>query len=284
MTDWVPPGYSPTWAEEFDGPSGAPASSATWRQETGGHGWGNRELQYYTDGTANAALDGAGSLAITVRGASATLAAARYGGCRYTSARLISKNLVSFRYGLVTAKIKIPAGRGMWPAFWLLGENFDEVGWPGCGEIDVMENFGTNPAEVSGTVHGPGYSGDGGITGSVSTGGSLADDFHLYSVRWEPDRIRWFVDHRMYHSVTPADLRGHPWVFDHDFFLIINVAVGGTASVPPDDSVSFPQTMLIDYVRVYADAGGDTDADAGEDTDADAGGDTDAGRRRVPSA
>jgi len=252
MTDWVPPGYSPTWAEEFDGPSGASASSATWRQETGGHGWGNRELQYYTDGTANAALDGAGCLAITVRRASPALAAARYDGCRYTSARLISKNLMSSRYGLVTAKIKIPAGRGMWPAFWLLGENFDEVGWPRCGEIDVVENFGTNLAEVSGTVHGPGYSGDGGITGSVSTGGSLADDFHLYSVRWEPDRIRWFVDQTMYHCVTAADLHGHPWVFDHDFFLIINVAVGGTASVPPDDSVSFPQTMLIDYVRVYS--------------------------------
>jgi beta-glucanase (GH16 family) len=253
VNDWVPPGYSLTWAEEFDGPSGAPASPATWRQETGGHGWGNRELQYYTDGTANAALDGAGCLAITVRRASPAGAAARYGGCRYTSARLISKNLASFRYGLVAAKIKLPNGRGIWPAFWLLGQNLDEAGWPRCGEIDVMENFGTNPAEVSGTVHGPGYSGAGAVTGSLDTGASLADDFHVYSVRWEPDRIRWFADQTMYHSVTTADLHGHPWVFDHDFFLIINVAVGGTASVPPDESVRFPQTMLIDYVRVYTD-------------------------------
>ena len=265
MNDWVPPEYSLIWAEEFDGPSGAPASPATWRQETGGHGWGNRELQYYTDGTANAALDGASCLAIKVRHVASALAAAHYGGCAYTSARLISKNLVSFRYGLVAAKIKLPGGRGMWPAFWLLGENLDEVGWPRCGEIDVMENFGTNPADVSGTVHGPGYSGAVGITGSLAAVGvgdasdasdasaSLADVFHVYSVRWEPDSIRWFVDQTMYHSVTPADLHGNPWVFDHDFFLIINVAVGGTASVPPDESVSFPQTMLIDYVRVYTD-------------------------------
>jgi Glycosyl hydrolases family 16 len=265
--DWLPPGYSLAWADEFDGPAGAPASPATWRPETGGHGWGNRELQYYTDGTANAALDGGGCLAITVRRAPPARAAppraappraapprdgARYDGRRYTSARLITKDLMSFRYGFVTARIRLPGGRGIWPAFWLLGQDIDEVGWPRCGEIDVMENFGTNPAEVCGTVHGPGYSGAAGISGCLDTGASLADDFHLYSVQWEPDRIRWFADRTMYHSVTPADLHGRPWLFDRDFYLLINVAVGGTASVPPDDSVSFPQAMLIDYVRVYA--------------------------------
>lgn len=258
MSDWVPPGYFLVWADEFDGPAGAPASPATWRPETGGHGWGNKELQYYTDGTANAALDGAGCLAITVRRAAPPLprhhGPARYGGCQYTSARLISNPLMSFRYGFVTAKIKLPRGRGIWPAFWLLGENIHEVGWPRCGEIDVMENFGTDPAEVCGTVHGPGYSGAGGISGCLDTGACLADDFHLYSVRWEPDRISWFADQTIYHSVTSADLGGNPWVFDHDFYLLINVAAGGTASVPPDESVSFPQTMLIDYIRVYAGA------------------------------
>jgi beta-glucanase (GH16 family) len=250
---WVPPGYCLAWAEEFDGPAGAPASPRTWQPEVGGHGWGNQELQYYTDGTANAALDGAGNLAITARRADPALAAARYGGCQYTSARLISKNLMSFRYGFVTARIKLPRGR-VWPAFWLLGSDIDEVGWPRCGEIDVMENFGTSPAEVFGTVHGPGYSGPGGITSSLETGAPLADDFHLYSIRWDPDRIRWYADQTMYHSVTPADLGGNAWVFDHDCYLLINVAVGGTASVAPDETVSFPQTMLIDYIRLYTSA------------------------------
>lgn len=249
MADWVPRGYSLTWAEEFDGPAGAPASPRTWQPETGGHGWGNQELQYYTDSTANAALDGAGRLAITARRADPALAA-RYGGRQYTSARLISKNRFSFRYGFVTATMRLPPGC-VWPAFWLLGQNIDDTGWPRCGEIDVMENFGTSPAEVFGTVHGPGYSGAGGITGSVEAGAPLADDFHQYSVRWEPDRIDWYLDATMYHTVTPAGLGGNRWVFDHDFFLLINIAVGGTASVAPDESVSFPQTMLIDHIRVY---------------------------------
>lgn len=237
----VPAGYSLAWAEEFDGPAGAPPSPHTWRPETGGHGWGNSELQYYTGETANAALDGAGHLAITVRD----------DGSRYTSARLITKGLKSFRYGLIEARIKLPIGRGIWPAFWLLGTDIDRVGWPHCGEIDVMENFGTDPAAVHGTVHGPGYSGSGGVTGALDTGSPLAGDFHVYAVRWEPDRIRWFLDQTCYHAVTPADLGGNPWVFDHEFYLLLNIAVGGTASVPPDDSTSFPQTMLVDYIRVH---------------------------------
>jgi beta-glucanase (GH16 family) len=237
------------WAEEFDGPAGAPPDPRTWQPETGGHGWGNAELQYYTGEPSNAALDGAGHLAITARRADPEQA--RYDGCRYTSARLISKNLRSFRYGLIEARIKLPSGRGIWPACWLLGTDIDQVGWPRCGEIDVMENFGTSPAAVHGTVHGPGYCGGGGISGTIDAGAPLADDFHIYAVRWEPDRIRWYVDQTCYHAVTHADLRGHPWVFDHDFYLLLNVAVGGTASVPPDSSMTFPQTMLVDYVRFY---------------------------------
>lgn len=247
-----PPGYSLAWADEFDGPAGAPPDPETWWRETGGHGWGNAELQYYTDENSNAALDGAGHLAVTVRRADPDLAAARYGGCGYTSARLASKDLKSVRYGLIEASIKIPGGRGIWPAFWLLGTDIDQAGWPGCGEIDVMENFGTGPAMVFGTVHGPGYSGDQGIGGELAAGAPLADDFHAYAVHWEPDRIRWFFDGTLYHTVTPAGLRGNPWVFDHDYYLLLNVAVGGTASVPPDSSTPFPQAMLVDYVRVYA--------------------------------
>jgi beta-glucanase (GH16 family) len=239
------------WADEFDGPAGAPPDPRTWQPETGGHGWGNAELQYYTGDASNAALDGAGHLAITVRRADPELAAARYDGCRYTSARLITKDLKSFRYGLIEASIKVSGGRGIWPAFWLLGTDIDQAGWPGCGEIDVMEDFGTGPAVVHGTVHGPGYSGDGGISGALDTGAPLAGDFHVYAVDWEPDRIRWYFDETCYHAVTPAALHGNPWVFDHDFYLLLNVAAGGTASVTPDDSTPFPQAMLVDYIRVY---------------------------------
>ena len=240
------------WADEFDGPAGAPPDPGTWWREIGGNGWGNAELQYYTDEPGNAALDGAGRLAITVRRTDPELAAARYGGRGYTSARLVTKDLKSVRYGRIEASIKLPGGRGIWPAFWMLGMDIDRAGWPGCAEIDVMEHFGTGPAMVYGTVHGPGYSGAGGISGAVDGCTSLAGDFHVYAVDWEPDRIRWYFGDTCYHTVTPADVGGKPWVFDHDFYLLLNVAVGGTASVPPDSSTRFPQTMLVDYVRVYA--------------------------------
>jgi beta-glucanase (GH16 family) len=254
MSDLIPAefaAWSLAWAEEFDGQAGAPADPRTWQAETGGHGWGNSELQYYTSEPANAALDGSGNLAITAARPGSRLATARYEGCQYTSARLITKNLRSFRYGLVQARIKLPPGRGIWPAFWMLGTSIDTAGWPGCGEIDVMENFGTSASVVHGTVHGPGYSGERGITGSFDAGAPLAAGFHAYSVCWEPGRIRWYAGQALYHTVTPADLHGRPWVFDHDFYLLINVAVGGRPSRAPGRSTAFPQSMLIDYIRVY---------------------------------
>lgn len=243
-------GGSVVWSEEFNGAAGLPVDPAIWQPEVGGHGWGNQELQYYTDSTENAALDGSGNLAIVVRRPDRQQRDARFGGCEYTSARLISKDRVAFSYGLVQARIRLPRGRGVWPAFWMLGQNIDEVGWPQCGEIDVMENFGKDPTVVHGTVHGPGYAGAAGITASREADASLADDFHVYSVHWEPERIRWYLDDELYSTLTPDDLQGNPWVFDHDFFLLVNVAVGGTFSQRPDSSASFPTTMLIDYVRV----------------------------------
>jgi beta-glucanase (GH16 family) len=255
--DYVPSdfsAYSLHWADEFDGPAGRPADSEVWQRETGGHGWGNEELQYYTGSTTNAALDGAGHLAITVRRAEADETGQRYGGRSYTSARLITKDKVSLRYGLVQARIKVPRAGGIWPAFWLLGQDFDQLGWPNCGEIDVMEHFGTGTSVIQGALHGPGYCGGWAITGARKMGRSLGRDFHVYSVGWEPGRIRWYVDDKLYHTVTPADLGGKPWVFDHDFFLLLNVAVGGLASRPPDHTTSFPQVMLVDYVRSYAPA------------------------------
>jgi beta-glucanase (GH16 family) len=241
-----PPGWSLAWSDEFDGPAGSPADPGSWRPEVGGHGWGNEQLQHYTDGTGNAALDGAGNLAIVVRRPDP-----RPGRPRYSSARLTTKDRVACSYGLVRARIRLPGGRGIWPAFWMLGQDIDEVGWPACGEIDVMESFGKDPAMVSGTVHGPGYAGAEGVTAAHRAGASLADDFHVYAVHWEPDRIRWYLDDACYATVTPADLRGNPWVFDHDFYLLLNVAVGGRFSVPPDDSTPFPRAMLVDHVRVY---------------------------------
>jgi beta-glucanase (GH16 family) len=243
--------YRLAWSDEFDGAPGAPADRRTWQAETGGSGWGNQELQYYTGEPGNAALDGAGNLALVVRRVNPELARRRYGGCGYTSARLISKDRVSLRYGLIQARIKIPRARGIWPAFWMLGQDIGRSGWPGCGEIDVMEHFGTGPATVHGTVHGPGYSGRGGISASRAVGPSLGRGFHVYSVAWDPGKICWYVNDELYHAVTPADLDGKPWVFDHDFFLLVNIAVGGTASVPPGRSAAFPQTMLIDYIRLY---------------------------------
>jgi beta-glucanase (GH16 family) len=245
-------GIAPVWSDEFDGPAGSPPDPAAWAAETGGHGWGNRELQHYTGSSENASLDGAGNLVITVRREDPGIRDDRFGGREYTSARLISKDLMALRYGLVQARMRLPGGRGIWPAFWMLGQDLDEAGWPRCGEIDVMENFGRDPALVHGTVHGPGYCGAHGVTASYQAGFGLADGFHTYSAAWEPGRIRWFLDDHQYATVTPGDLRGHRWVFDHDFFLLLNVAVGGTPSVPPDRSVTFPQRMLVDYVRCYS--------------------------------
>jgi beta-glucanase (GH16 family) len=240
-------GWSLAWSEEFDGDPGAPADPRIWQMETGAGGWGNEELQYYTDGSENVFLDGAGHLAIVVRQPDPKLRDGRYSGCAYTSARLISKDRVALRYGLVKARIQVPDGRGIWPAFWMLGQDIDSAGWPQCGEIDVMEVLGQDPA----VVHGPGYSGAAGVTASHRAGVSLAAGFHVYCVAWEPSRIRWYLDDQLYATVVPGDLRGRPWVFDHDCYLLINVAVGGTFPGNPDSTVTFPRTMLIDYIRHY---------------------------------
>jgi beta-glucanase (GH16 family) len=248
------PGDSLVWSEDFDGAAGSPPDPGVWRMQTGGGGWGNGQLQCYTDSGENAYLDGAGNLAIVARRADPRWRADRYGGCGYTSGRLTSKGRVEFCYGLVQARIRLPRGRGIWPALWMLGHDIDEVGWPHCGEIDVMENLGQDPAVIYGAVHGPGYTGGAGVSASHHAGASLADDFHVYSVAWEPGRIRWYLDDEPYAAVTPGDLRGNPWVFDHDFFVLVNAAVGGSWPGNPDSSVAFPQTMLIDYIRLYATA------------------------------
>ena len=172
----------------------------------------------------------------------------------YTSARLETQGLFAQAYGRFEARILLPRGRGIWPAFWMLGADIADVGWPGCGEIDVMEHLGSEPGRVYGTVHGPGYSGAAGVSArhDLPGGAAFADDFHLFAVEWEPEAIRWYVDDHLYRTVTPADLpAGARWVFDHPHFLLLNVAVGGRWPGSPDETTTFPQRMRVDFVRAY---------------------------------
>jgi len=231
-------------ADEFDGPAGSAPNPGIWRYDLGAGGWGNDELQTYTDARRNAALDGAGNLVITAR---------READGSFSSARLKTEGTFTAQYGRIEARIRIPRGQGIWPAFWMLGADIGSVGWPACGEIDVMENVGKEPTVVHGTVHGPGYSGAQGIQGSYAapTGAPFADDFHVYGVDWRPDSITWSVDGVAYRTVTRADVGSAPWVFDKPFFVVLNVAVGGDWPGAPDPSTRFPQQMTVDWIRVH---------------------------------
>jgi beta-glucanase (GH16 family) len=249
----TPTAWVLTWSDEFDGPASALVDGAKWVADTGGQGWGNQELEYYTTRPENASLDGDGHLVITAR-AEPPNSSSRcwYGSCRYTSARLKTQGRFEQTEGRFEARIRVPRGPGLWPAFWLLGNDISAAGWPRCGEIDVMENIGREPAIVHGTMHGPGYSGGNGIGASFTQSAAFADDYHVFAVEWTPGQVRWLVDEKEYRRTTPADLpAGTTWVFEHPFFLLLNVAVGGAWPGDPDTSTVFPQQMLVDYVRVY---------------------------------
>ncbi len=243
-----------TWSDEFNGAAGTAPDSTKWKHDIGGSGWGNNELEYYTDSTRNAAMDGNGNLVITARKENPANYQCHYGTCEYTSARLLTAGKFDQAYGRFEARIKIPRGQGLWPAFWMLGNDIGSVGWPNSGEIDIMENIGKEPGTVHGTIHGPGYSGGGGLTGAYTlpNGQAFADAFHTFTVDWAPDSVTWYVDGVQYSRKTPADAGGNKWVFDHPFFMLLNVAVGGYWPGNPDGSTSFPQSMTIDYVRVYS--------------------------------
>ncbi len=247
-----------TWADDFNGPAGSAPDGGKWRHDVGGHGWNNQELEYYTTSTSNASLDGNGHLVITARRENPAGYGCWYGSCQYTSARLVTSGQFTQAYGRFEASIKIPRGQGMWPAFWMQGDNFGSVGWPANGEIDVMENIGREPGTNHGSLHGPGYFGGNSITGTYTLpgGAALADSFHTYTVDWAPDAITFYVDGIQYERRTPADTRGNRWVFDHPLFILLNVAVGGTWPGSPDGSTSFPQQMVVDYVHVFSSAGG----------------------------
>jgi len=244
-------GWTLVWSDEFNGTDSSPVDTSKWVLETGGNGWGNDELEYYTARPENSFQQG-GNLVIKA-------VQEKYTGQDsvtrdYTSARLKTLGKFSHKYGRFEARIKIPQGQGIWPAFWMMGDDIAKKDWPSCGEIDIMENIGKEPSLVHGTIHGPGYSGDKGIGASYGLPNDqrFADDFHVYAVEWEKKAIRFYVDDHLYTTRTPAELpKGTKWVYNHPFFLLLNVAVGGGWPGNPDSTSIFPKTMLVDYVRVY---------------------------------
>ncbi len=229
--------------EEFN-TDGAP-NSAVWGFDigTGENGWGNNELQYYTDRTENVTVQN-GVLLITANQES-------FEGSQYTSARLLTKDKFEQQYGRFEARIRLPYGQGIWPAFWMLGADIDQNPWPAAGEIDIMEYRGQNPSVLIGSVHGPGYNGGNAISKEYTLPNDRFDTgFHVFGIEWSPEKINFYVDDVLYNQITPEDVTGE-WVFDKPFFILMNLAVGGSFVGSPNAETVFPQTMLVDYVRVY---------------------------------
>jgi beta-glucanase (GH16 family) len=254
-----PDGYTLVWYDEFDSTDGTTPDPKKWNYDLGGNGWGNHELELYTNHPQNAQIK-SGNLVITAQKESVT---DKDGTREYTSARIKTQNLFAQAYGRFESRIKIPKGEGMWPAFWMLGEDISTISWPRCGEIDIMENIGKEPAAVHASLHGPAAPGTdpankkatADLTQKFSLLGNpnLSDDFHIYAVEWEPTAVRFFIDKENYATFTRAEWpRNALWPFDHKFFVILNLAVGGDWPGPPDANTVFPQQMLVDYVRVYS--------------------------------
>ena len=235
-----PPGYQLVWNDEFDGRS---INTKNWTYDIGGWGWGNGEAQYYTDRPENARVE-KGMLVIEAL-------QEKYEESYYTSARLKTQGLQNFQYGIIEARLKVPEGKGLWPAFWMLGSSFDGSNWPDCGEIDIMEYIGKEPDLIMGTAHGPGYSGALGIGQWNRQTFNIADDFHTYAIEWQEGKIDWYFDGELYHTLTYDDMNGREWVFDQPFFIILNLALGGQLPGPIGLDVQFPKQYLVDYVRVF---------------------------------
>ena len=239
------PEWKLLWQDEFDGPAAQAPDAAKWGADVGTD-WGNAQLEYDTARTTNVALDGQGNLTIVARKES-------YLNRSYTSGRITTRGFFAQQEGRIEARIQLPSGQGLWPAFWMLGSDFASTGWPGCGEIDIMEYRGQLPQIVTGSLHGPGYSGGNALTGNYTLSQAKFDgDFHIFAVEWSASQITWLVDGRAYQRFTrdsvPPNSR---WVFDHPFFVILNVAVGGNYVGSPNSTTTFPQTMTVDYVRTY---------------------------------
>lgn len=238
--------YQLVWSEEFNDAENTPLDSTKWTFDIGrgDNGWGNQELQHYTDRPDNVKIDGNGHLVITAIQES-------FNGANYTSGRIKTEGLFSQQYGKIEASIKLPYGPGLWPAFWLLGDDINTVGWPQCGEIDIMEFRGQEPTIIHGSMHGPGYSAAEAVTEFYNLGDQRFDaDFHTYAVEWGQGYVDFFVDGFRYNRITTEDVP-EEWVFDDSFFIILNVAVGGSYVGFPNVNTPFPQKMYVDYVRVY---------------------------------
>ncbi len=244
---WTPGTWSLVWADEFDGDAGTAPDPTRWVHELGEWGWGNEELQNYTDSLTNAALDGAGNLVITAR-------AEASGTSAYSSARLRTKGLFERAYGRFEARMKLTRGRGLWPAFWIMGNDIDTAGWPSAGEMDIVEERGAEPGIAYGSIHGPTTpTRDAPVTAVYDIPEGVDADFHVYAVEWDPDDIVFLCDEHPYLQITPARRPVNArWVYDHPFYVIVNLAVGGLFGGPPDATTPFPSTISIDYVRVSA--------------------------------
>lgn len=239
------------WSDEFNGADGSRPDPAKWNIVQNGSGFGNQELEYYTSRPENV-HEAHGNLVITARRERYTGADGRTR--EYTSARLDTQGHFAQQYGRFEARIKLPSGQGLWPAFWLLGNDVTTAGWPACGELDIMENIGSEPAKVHGSLHGPLYSGDSPLTGAYTLPGhrSFSDGFHVFAVEWDPASIRFYVDNVLYETQTPDSIPANKkWVFNHPFFIVLDLAVGGYWPSDPNRNTVFPATMLVDYVRVY---------------------------------
>ncbi len=231
------------WSDDFEGEAGELPDPSKWTFDLGRgeDGWGNQELQSYTNNPENVSLDGEGNLVIT----------ALRDGNNFTSARIKTQGLFAQQYGRFEARLKTPYGPGLWPAFWMLGDNIETVGWPQSGEIDIMELRGQQPHIIHGSVHGPGYSGGNPVSKSYTlTNGRFDAEYHVFAIEWDEEKIDFFVDDFLYQRIRPADVPGE-WVFDQPFFILLNVAVGGNYVGFPTEQTPFPQKMIIDYVRVY---------------------------------
>lgn len=241
-----PNGMELVWSDEFDGDEINPDN---WRFDQGGWGWGNGESQFYTDRPQNARVVD-GMLVIEAW-------EEEYLGSYYTSARLLSQGLQEFQYGRIEARLNVPAGQGTWPAFWMLGSDFEHFAedptrrWPNVGEIDIMEYVGREPDLVIGTLHGPGYAGAGAKSRWFRQDFDVADDWHTYAIDWDETGIRWFFDGEQYAEVGPENIKRGEWVFDQPFFMLINLAIGGTLGGYLDPDLEFPLRYYADYVRVY---------------------------------
>ena len=230
------------WQEEFAGNNINPNF---FTHEFGDHGWGNNELQNYGDNPANSSIQD-GNLVICAR---------KESDGSYTSARIVTKDKVEFTFGRVDIRAKVPGTQGIWPALWMLGADIDEVGWPACGEVDIMELVGHDHNTIHGTAHmgnqGQGFSIFKGDSASIGSDETFLDEFHVFSIIWEQNSIKWLLDDEEFFSLTPSDVAPELWRFNHDFFFIFNVAVGGNWPGYPDATTVTPAKMTIDYIRVF---------------------------------